>query len=166
MREPRERGRKVPQVCTVCRHPQLAEINKALVAGTALRNIAEHYALSATALHRHKEEHLPKLLTKAVAAEEVRQALDVVQQLRHINAATLTVLRDAKAAGEGELVLKAIDRVYRQIELQAKLLGDLDERPVVNVLVTPEWVALRAQIVQALAPFPAARQAVAGVLQC
>jgi len=154
------------RVCTVCRHPQLAAINKALVAGTALRNIAEHYALSATALHRHKEDHLPKLLTKAVEAEEVRQALDVLQQLRHINAAALTVLRDAKAAGEGELVLKAIDRVLKQVELQAKLLGDLDDRPVVNVLVTPEWQQVRAQILAALAPYPEARFAVAGALQC
>ena len=96
----------------------------------------------------------------------MRQALDVFQQLKHINAAALTVLRDAKAAGDGELMLKAVDRVHRQVELQAKLLGDLDDRPQINVLVSPEWVALRGQIVQALAPYPEARLAVAGVLAC
>ena len=154
----------MPQMCSVCRHPHLAAINKALVAGTPLRNIAEHYALSATALHRHKEEHLPKLLTQAVAAEEVRQALDVLQQLRHINAAALTVLRDAKAAGEGELVLKAFDRVMKQIELQAKLLGELDERPQIVLVQSPEWLTLRGRIVQALAPYREAAVALGEVL--
>jgi len=86
--------------------------------------------------------------------------------LKFVNGAALSVLRDARAAGEGELVLRAVDRVMKQVELQAKLLGDLDERPVVNVLVTPEWVALRAQILAALDPYPEARFAVAGALQC
>ena len=63
----------------------------------------------------------------------MRQALDVLQQLKFVNGAALAVLRDAKAAGDGELTLRAIDRVLTsQIELQAKLLGDLDDRPQVS----------------------------------
>ena len=46
------------------------------------------------------------------------------------------------------------------------LLGDLDDRPVVNVLVSPEWQQVRAQILAALDPYPEARFAVAGALQC
>jgi len=155
----------MPQVCSVCRHSQLAAINKALVAGGSLRNIAEQYALSATAVHRHKEEHLPRLLTQAAEAEEIRQALDVLQQLKHINAAALTVLRDAKTAGDGELMLKAIDRVHRQVELQAKLLGDLDERPQIVLVQSSEWLTLRGTMLRALEPFPAARLALAAILQ-
>ena len=153
------------RVCTVCAHPQRGEIDRLLVGGTALyRNIAERFGLSVAALFRHRTDHLPAALVQAAGAEEVKQALDVVQQLKAINGAALRVLRDAQAAGEGELVLKAVDRVCRQIELQAKLLGDLDDRPVVNVLVTPEWVALRGRIVAALAPYPKARLALAEVL--
>ncbi len=100
------------------------------------------------------------------AAREEARALDVVQQLKTINGAALTVLRDARTAGDGDLALKAIDRILRQIELQAKLLGDLDERPVITVLLSPEWLELRGQLVAALAPFPEARVAVAAVLAC
>jgi len=154
------------RVCTICTHQERHAIDKAIVSGTPNRRIAAHYDLAETSLRRHAAEHLPVALVQAQEAEEVRQALDVVKQLRYVNGAALTVLRDARASGEAELVLRAIDRVMKQIELQAKLLGDLDDRPVVNVLVSPEWVALRAQIVQALAPYPAARQAVAEVLAC
>lgn len=108
-------------------------------------------------MERHKAEHLPVALVTAAEAAEVRQALDVSQQLKAINGAALSVLRDARAAQDGDLALKAVDRIQRQIALQAKLLGDLDERPVVNVLLSPEWAQLRGQLVAALAPFPEAR---------
>ena len=154
----------MPRVCTVCAHAQLHAINKALVAGGSLRDIARQFGVSKDAVARHQAEHLPKLLTEARAREEAAHALDVAAQLRTINGAALTVLRDAKNAGDGELMLKAVDRVLRQIELQAKLLGDLDDRPQVNVLVTPEWAALRSRIVAVLAPYLAARLALVAAL--
>jgi transposase-like protein len=156
----------MPRQCSVCAHASLHAINTALVAGGSLRDIARQFGLSKDAVARHQADHLPAALVAAVGAEETRQALDVLQQLKTINAAALTVLRDARAAQDGDLALKAIDRIQRQIELQAKLLGDLDERPVVNVLLSPEWQQLRGQLVAALAPFPTARVAVAAVLAC
>lgn len=154
--------------CSICGHAERRALDQALVAGVALRAIAERFGTSATALHRHKAEHLPRLVAKAERREEARdvaRALDVVGQLRDINAAALTVLAEARKRKQGELALKAIDRIQKQIELQAKLLGELDERPQVNVLVAPEWIALRGRIVGALAPFPAARLALAAVLE-
>ncbi len=154
------------RTCTVCGHPERHAIEKALVAGGAYRDIAGRYNLTKSAVERHKAEHLPVALVRGEAAREEAHALDVLQQLRTINGAALTVLRDARTAGDGDLALKAIDRIHRQIELQAKLLGDLDERPVINVLLSPEWQQVRGQLVAALAPFPAARIAVAAVLAC
>jgi hypothetical protein len=98
-------------------------------------------------------------LVKAAAAEETRQALDIVAQLKAINGASLNILSDARKSGDGELALKAIDRIHRQVELQAKLLGELDDRTQVNVLLTPEWHSLRALILAALRPYPAALEA-------
>jgi hypothetical protein len=154
----------MPRLCTVCQHPQRHSIDKALVAGGNLREMSALYRVSEDALGRHKAEHLPVTLVKAQAATEVQQALDVLGQLRAINGAAFKVLTDARTAGDGELVLKAIDRVLKQIELQAKLLGELDDRPVVNVLLSPEWLALRGRIVAALRPHPAAFVALAEVL--
>ncbi len=154
----------MPRQCSVCAHASLHAINTAFVAGGTLRDIARQFGLSKDAVARHQADHLPTALVAAVGAAETRQALDVLQQLKTINAAALTVLRDARTAQDGELALKAIDRILKQIELQAKLLGDLDERPVVNVLVSPEWHALRSRIVVALASHPDARLALAGVL--
>lgn len=154
----------MPRQCSICGHPQLHAINRALVAGGSFRDIAGQFGVSKSAVERHQAEHLPKVLTAAKAQEDVAHALDVVKQLKAINAVSMTILREARDAKEGDLALRAIDRIHRQIELQAKLLGDLDDRPQVNVLVTPEWLALRGRILAALAPFPAARLALVEAL--
>jgi hypothetical protein len=156
----------MPRACTVCTHTQREAIDQALVAGEPCTAVAARYfTLSARmAVQRHKDEHLPTTLVKAQEQQDVRQALDVVAQLKAINQASLAVLKQARETGDGELALKAVDRVQRQIELQAKLLGELDERPQVNVLVAPEWLAVRGVIFAALAPYPEVRAVVAGQL--
>jgi hypothetical protein len=157
----------VARACTVCTHPDRAAIDTAIAAGSSARDIGASFRVSEDAVARHKGQHLRLRLMEArnVAEEADRvQALDVLAQLRAINAASLGVLKEARQSGDGELVLKAVNRVQRQIELQAKLLGDLDESPKVNVLVMPEWVALRGRLLAALAPYPAARLALAEVL--
>jgi len=154
----------MPRVCTICNHTERAAINAALLDGTPYRHIAARYGTSTGALQRHKEEHLPVALVKAQEAEDVRQALDIVAQLKAINGAALTVLGEARRSGNGELALKAIDRIQRQIELQAKLLGELDERPQINLVVSAEWLQVRLVIVQALADHPEAQGAVVAAL--
>ncbi len=54
--------------------------------------------------------------------------------------------------------------MVRIVELTAKLVGELDERPQVNVLLAPEWLAVRAALLAALRPYPEARVAVAARL--
>lgn len=154
----------MPRVCTVCTHENRAEIDQALVAGTPLRDIAIQNAVGKDALMRHKSDHLPASLVQAAGAEEVRDALNVLDQLRAINDTTRAILAEARKSKDGELALKAVDRIQRQIELQAKLLGDIDDRPQVNVLVMPEWITVRAVLIAALAPYPDARAAVASRL--
>jgi hypothetical protein len=68
---------------------------------------------------------------------------------------------ETKHADPRELVLKTAARLQPQIELLAKLIGELDERPQVNILVSPEWIAVRAVVLEPLAPYPEARAVVA-----
>ncbi len=58
----------------------------------------------------------------------------------------------------------AIGEARRNLELLAKLIGQLDTRPTFNLLIAPEWLAVRTVLLSALAPYPAARAAVAGWL--
>lgn len=51
---------------------------------------------------------------------------------------TVTMV-EAKHADPRDLVLKTAGRLQPQIELLAKLLGELDDRPVVNITLSAEW---------------------------
>lgn len=151
--------------CTVCTSPAAASINAA-VAGEhgSIRSIAKQYGVTDAALLRHAKGHLPEAMVKSQEAADEAQALDVVKQLKAINLATLEILRDARKINDAETALKAIARVEKQIELQARLLHLLNEGTTVNVLVNPEWVELRTLIFNVLLPFPEARIALAEAL--
>lgn len=71
---------------------------------------------------------------------------------------------ETKYADPRELVLKTYDRIEGQLELVAKLIGQLDERPQINVLVSPEWLRVRGALTSALEGYPEARTALAGAL--
>src|SRR6266702_1700253 len=62
------------------------------------------------------------------------------------------------------LALSAVDRVMKQLELQAKLLGDLDDAPTVNVWLPAPWAEIEAAILSSLTSYPEARVAVASAL--
>lgn len=154
----------MPRHCSVCTHPNRADIDRALVNGSAYRDVAGRFGLSKSAVARHQAEHLPAALVQGAAARDEVRALDVTQQLAAINAASVAILRQAQAARDGDLALKAIDRIAKQVELQSKLIGLLGDGVVVNIVASPEWLTLRGQIVTALVPFPQARLALAAVL--
>ncbi len=151
----------MPRVCLVCSHPDKNLIDRALVRGEVLRTLAALYRLSEDSLARHKADHLPVTLVKAHEEEDVRRAIDHIAQLKVINRTTIAILREAREQRDPDTALKAIDRIQRQIELQAKLIGELDERPQVNVLVSSDWLRLRTALLEVLQAYPEVRLAVA-----
>lgn len=74
------------------------------------------------------------------------------------------VATEVKHADPRELLLKTAGRLRDQLELVARLAGELQEAPQVNVVVSAEWAAVRSALLAALAPYPEARAAVAARL--
>jgi hypothetical protein len=157
----------MPRTCTICGHPQRSAIDEALVDGAAsLREIASLYAVSQSAVRRHKARHLPTALAQAQAAQEVAHGDNLLAQVRSLQARALAILERAEGAGELKTALLAIREARECLALLAKLLGQLDERAQVNILVaSPEWLTLRARILVALEPYPEARLALAAALE-
>ena len=155
----------MPRSCTVCEHPERDAIDRALVGGASNRSVASLYDVSEASVRRHKANHLPAKLVMAQAAEEVAEADTLLDQVKGLQSRAYSILDRAEEAGELKTALSAIREVRGNLELLAKLLGELDERPVVNLTVSPEWLQLRAVIVGALEPHPDALGAVVGALE-
>jgi transposase-like protein len=155
----------MPRRCTVCDHPERQLIDEALVTGAPYRSVAKRFGLSESAIYRHKSDHLPAHLLKAREVEEMAQADDLLEQVRHLQTHALDILERAEKSGDLRTALAAISQARGNLELLGKLAGELDERPVVNLNVSTEWLELRAVIVGALEPHPAAHRAVLRALE-
>jgi len=154
----------MPRVCTVCAHADREAIDTALVAGTPLREISALYRVSEDAVARHAAKHIPATLTKAQDAADAAHADDLLAQVRGLQARALAILDAAEALGDLKTALAAIRETRGTLELLAKLTGDLQQEGTVNIIVNPQWISIRAVLLDALAPFPDARVAVASAL--
>lgn len=150
----------MPRMCTVCAHAERAAIDRAMVARNAIPALSREYSLSEDALSRHKAIHLPLILVKAEAVREVARADDLLLQANRLYTNAVEIMDAARGAGDGDLALKAIGAAGRILALLGELLGELDRRPVVNLLLAPEWLQVRAVLLEALQPHPEARTAV------
>jgi hypothetical protein len=71
------------RVCSVCTHPQRQAIDKALIAAaTPYRHIASRYALTTTALQRHKADHLLATIWEAWQRERADNGAELADDLR------------------------------------------------------------------------------------
>jgi hypothetical protein len=160
-----EKASSMPRRCTVCDHPERHSIDEALVTGAPYRSVAKRFERSESAVYRHKTEHLPAHLLKAREVEEAARADDLLAQVRNLQTHALDILERAEKSGDLRTALSAISQARGNLELLGKLAGELDERPVVNLNISPEWLELRAVIVGALEPHPAAHGAVLRALE-
>ena len=176
----------MPRRCTICDHPHREAIDKALISGQPYRTLAKSWKVTPSALVRHSKTHLAELLAQSARIDTEsasqtdsvvlrhkqeleenngRHVIDVIHQLKAINAACLEVLSQARNDRQPTILLRAVDRIYRQIELQTRLLGEIQDQHNVNVAILPQWSRIRERLITALEPFPEARVAVAEALK-
>jgi transposase-like protein len=133
-------GKKGPK-CTVCAHPKLQEINKALVGPK--RNfsaIARIFGLKRDSVRRHLEHgHIAEKITRAAEAQEALEADDLLQEIHETETITKTIItaamnrkkifktddggKEEVEAPDHETALKALARREKEIELKGKVLG-------------------------------------------
>jgi len=155
----------MPRVCTVCNHPQRHEIDKELVAGGTNRAIAGQYPpLTRSAVQRHKDEHLPEKLAQAHQAAEVAESDSLLAQVKALQVKAGQLLEMAEQQGDVKTALAGIRESRACVELLAKLLGELDERPQINLVQSSQWFDMRNTIMAALDQYPEAKRKVAAAL--
>ena len=141
------------RLCSICTHPNRAEIDEAIAAGTGFRGIARSFrSVTADSIGRHAVSHLPIAVIAAAEVVETERAVDLIGKVRGYITHAESILADAESTGKPTLAC---------VNVLAKLTGDLDDRVTVNVLATtPEFVQLQSAIIAALAPYPDALEAV------
>jgi hypothetical protein len=153
--------------CTVCEHADLEAINLALASNESIRGVTRRFfgsTIQEESVRRHKHNHLPAELAKAHEAHEVSHADTLLEQLKQLTADARRIGHKAERDRNYGTALMAVRELVRIVELTAKLRGELQQEGTTNITINAEWVAVRTVLLQALAPYPDARAAVAEAL--
>ncbi len=107
--------------CSICTHPERAEVDARLAAGASKRSIAARFGTSASAVQRHRD-HLGGQLSET---EQARRELSAELVVEHLTQARLQLERAGrKARSPAELVAVASARV-RAAEALARVMGPM-----------------------------------------
>ncbi len=158
----------MPRVCTVCAHPQRQEIDECLVSGQSNRGIARQFGVDDMAVSRHRNAHLPAQVAQAHKAREIARADTLLGRIETLYRKAVRILERGETEGghRGQMrALAAIREARETVELLAKMAGELTgDGMTVNILVNPQWVTLQTAILNALEPYPQAKDAVSRAL--
>jgi hypothetical protein len=161
--------------CHVCNHPKRPEIDLALAMGCSKRQIGERFKISADAVWRHGNAHLTPemraaLATKILAREgDMRRILleegsSIVEALKAVRGPLFGLYLAAVDVGDGKAAGALAGRLHESLALAAKLTGELTPHAsisITNVLLSPDFMRLRADLLRVLARYPEARAEVA-----
>jgi len=148
----------------------------ALARGVSVRALARRYGLSIDSLFRHRQNHLPpQLRASLIVGPDLDIDLDKLREtesqsllanLVNLRGRLFSSLDVAEECGDGNMLARVAGQLHNNLEITGKLLGSLSSghSSVTNVLIQPQYVTMRVELVRALAPFPEARTAVAAVL--
>jgi len=143
--------------CTVCYHPERARIDAATLGGKTRPAIAREWGVSVGALERHKPHLAARIRREQELAD--RTLSSPLEQMQALHVRTLQAL-DRLEHKKTHSFLFAVREARANLELIAKLLGDLKDGVNVNILQSPEVMTLIATVTRALEPFPEAKAAV------
>jgi hypothetical protein len=147
----------MPRACSICGHEHRDAMEDAFIAGQAKRRIASQHGVTERAVRYHMREHLPALLALARDAERAARADTLLDRMEALQSQTLAIL---DAPEDQRTALAAIAQARRNLELIGEIAKELDRTPTINLELTVEWQEVKALILTALGPHPAAREAV------
>ncbi len=147
--------------CKTCAHLRRNDIDRDLIAGVPLRNIAAEHGISHVALSRHlKNGHITREMQEQYHTEGLIEREEITVQIKDLQRLLHTFLRKANDNEDVREVLMLSREIRGLIELLGKLLGRFPREPEVSILINPTWLSLKQEIFQALKPFPDAQTAV------
>jgi hypothetical protein len=152
----------MPRACSICSHEHRDAMEDAFIAGQAKRRIASQHGVSERAVRYHMREHLPALLALARDAERAARADSLLDRMEALQSQTLAIL---DAPEDQRTALAAIAQARRNLELIGEVTRELDRAGTINLELTVEWQEVKAVLVNTLASYPEAQQAVFNALE-
>lgn len=157
--------------CSVCAHPKRDKIDAALLKpGTRLREIAEKYGLSISAVHRHKESHMPTAAIAKHVEQEQRRGESLADFWLDLRKRAERIADDAKKEKDRRGESAAVQSLTKLLDLGLKAATEfkaqganapLDQHPEFAHFVATLCSSLAAKLAEHPEALAALRDAIA-----
>jgi len=121
----------MPGTCTACSHEHRNDIDRLLLGGASLRNIAKQFSLSAASLFRH-HKHLSATLAKSHEEAEILRADGLLEHLNHLAADAARLKQKAEQAKDYRTALAGVREMSRILELVMRVAVEMEARGSIN----------------------------------
>ena len=112
----------MPATCTVCSHPQRAEIERAVLDGQSMRAVARQFGLGRDSVARHSRNgHVPLAVVAGAERRGIAHSVDLAARAEELWSRARRILDDAE--GRPVLELAAIRELRAVVDLLARLAG-------------------------------------------
>jgi transposase len=112
----------MPRTCLACSSPNRSAIDKAIVSGEPLRNIAKRVSISLAALFRHKT-HAAQALVKAGGRREERLGDSLLDEMRRVQRKAWELLARTESEGDHRGAIVALREVHECLESLGEMLS-------------------------------------------
>ncbi len=121
--------------CDTCQHPDVAEIDRAIVEGVPTPELTAKYReISEDSLLRHKRDHIPEKLWRAQQVKELTEGDALMQRVLGRERRARDVYEAARAAGDLRAALMAINTENRATGLVVGMKDRYDYLPRLEAL--------------------------------
>lgn len=165
--------------CTICNHPARPQIDLAIATGLSKRAVAERFGVSRDAVWRHAQAHLTAEMRAALATKLLQREGDtrrilleegagVTEALKAIRGPLFGLFLAAVDTGDNKAASALSGRLHENLALTAKLTGELVPHAgtsITNILLSPDFQRLRAELIRVLTRYPDAQAEVAAVFR-
>jgi hypothetical protein len=112
----------VPRTCLACSSSERTTIDKAIVSGEPLRNIAKRVSISPAALIRHKP-HVAQGIVKAAERQGERREINLLEEGERIRQKAWELLCKLEAEGDHRGSVVALREVRECLDMFGNLLS-------------------------------------------
>ena len=81
----------------------------------------------------------------------------LMKQITQLHKKALELLSKAESENDYRTALTAIREARGCLEILAKLSGDLNDSPTINILLNPQYIEFRALVINVLDEYPEAK---------
>jgi len=141
--------------------------------------VAERFGVSRDAVWRHAQTHLTAEMRAALATKLLQREGDtrrilleegagVTEALKAIRGPLFGLFLAAVDTGDNKAAAALSGRLHENLALTAKLTGELVPHAgtsITNILLSPDFQRLRAELIRVLARYPEAQAQVAAVFR-